>query len=174
MPDYANGKIYKLVNDELNLTYYGSTTSQLYKRLFNHKHQAKNKRFTSWKLFESGKVEIVLVEECPCENKEQLNRRERFYIENNECVNKLIPTRTAKEYKEKYYKDNLEYFKEMNKKYRETHKDELVKSKKEFYEVNKEKILEQKKQYYQANKELIKQKRKQYYQLNKNKNNVDI
>jgi len=41
--DYKNGKIYKLVNDELGLTYYGSTCTELRKRLHQHKKQAKNK-----------------------------------------------------------------------------------------------------------------------------------
>jgi hypothetical protein len=30
----------------------------------------------------------------------ELNARERWWIENNECVNKYIPTRTDKEYYE--------------------------------------------------------------------------
>lgn len=169
MPDYSNGKIYKLINDELNLTYYGSTTTPLYKRMYSHKSYAPHKRYTSHRLFETGNVDIVLVENFSCENKEQLNKRERFYIENNDCVNKNIPTRTQKEFKQKYYQDNLQFYKEHNAEYREQHKEEIVEQKKEHYAANRQKILDQKKEYYQANKERIKQQRNEYYHKNKNK-----
>ena len=44
--------------------------------------------------------EIVWIEDYPCERKEQLTARERYYIENINCVNKLIPGRTNHEYYE--------------------------------------------------------------------------
>lgn len=98
--DYKNGKIYKLVNDELNLTYYGSTCAPLHKRLYQHKH--KSNPCSSKILFESGEVKIFLVELFPCNNRIELRQKERHYIENNDCVNKRIPNRTIKE----YMKDN--------------------------------------------------------------------
>ena len=100
MVNYKNGKIYKLVNDELNLTYYGSTCNELRKRLSGHK--TKTNKCKSKIMFESGEVKIYLVEEFPCNDRLELNQRERYYIENNNCVNKNIPTRTPKE----YMKDN--------------------------------------------------------------------
>jgi hypothetical protein len=33
-------------------------------------------------------VRIELIEEYPCKNKMQLNKREGYYIRNNDCVNK--------------------------------------------------------------------------------------
>ena len=47
-------------------------------------------------------TDIILVESYPCENKNELHSRERYYIENNNCVNKIIPTRTSKEFKKEY------------------------------------------------------------------------
>jgi hypothetical protein len=41
-----------------------------------------------------------LVENYSCNSKKELETRERYYIENNECVNKNMPTRTMKEYQE--------------------------------------------------------------------------
>jgi hypothetical protein len=41
------------------------------------------------------------VELFPCASKDELLRRERFYVENNECVNKKIPKQTYQEYGEK-------------------------------------------------------------------------
>jgi hypothetical protein len=58
-------------------------------------------------------AKILLVETCPCNNKEELAKAEGNYIKNNECVNKYIPSRTNKEYRE----DNKEYVKEYLKEY---------------------------------------------------------
>ena len=125
MPNYENSMIYKIVNDEMpNIVYYGSTCNTLTKRFSEHK--SKND-CSSKKLFEFGKAQIILVEKFPCNDKTELTKRERFYIENNECLNKQIPNRTKKE----YYQDNKEH---------------LLTTSKEWYEANKEKINEQKKE----------------------------
>jgi DNA polymerase III delta prime subunit len=47
---------------------------------------------------------IILIEDFPCERREQLLSRERWWIDNSDCVNKNLPTRTSKE----YYQDNKE------------------------------------------------------------------
>ena len=54
-------------------------------------------------------------------------RRERFHIENSNCVNKIVPGRTTKEYHQANKEKILEYNKEYNK-------------------ANKERISEQAKQ----------------------------
>jgi hypothetical protein len=114
MSKYQKGKIYKLVNDEMpDKIYFGSTINDLNIRLSQHK--SKSNKSTSKILFEKGNVKIILVEEYPCENRKQLEKKERNYIENNECINKNIPTRTLKEYNE----DNKEKIKERIKKYNE-------------------------------------------------------
>jgi hypothetical protein len=41
-------------------------------------------------------VRIELIEEFPCENKMELNKREGHYIRTLDCVNKVIPGRTQK------------------------------------------------------------------------------
>ncbi len=155
MPDYQNAKIYKLVNDTLGLTYYGSTTKKLSVRKGQHKYQSTRKNTTSKLLFQGeGKVDIVLVEKFPCNDKEELNMRERFYIENNECVNKNVPGRTGKE----YYENNKEQICEQNKEYHQKNKEQICERKKDYYQNNKEQIIEQMKEYYQANKDKIQQK----------------
>ena len=42
MPNYQNGKIYKIINDENDLVYYGSTTVPLWQRIGNHRKQYKS------------------------------------------------------------------------------------------------------------------------------------
>jgi hypothetical protein len=158
MPDYSQGKIYRLTCNVSGLNYYGSTTQPLYKRLYEHKKcyegYLKNERnkLTAFKIIEGGNFEIILVEEYPCENRSQLERRERFYIESNECVNKNIPTRTSKE----YYILNSEI---------------IRKQKRGYY--NSEIIKKQKKDYYILNREIIRKKQNdykiEYYKNNKDK-----
>ena len=162
MVNYQNGKIYKIINDELNLTYYGSTCNSLYKRLSDHKHKT-NKTNSKILFSTQTKAEIILVEKFPCNDKMELHQRERFYIENNECVNKTIPTRTRKEYRE----DNKSEITEYNKEYYEKNKEKENLRCKKYKEENKEKIRAQVKQYRQDNKELMNEKDKLQYQKRK-------
>ena len=105
---YSNGKIYKLINDDMNLVYYGSTVQPLYKRMYSHKNFTKDNYVChSSDLFLYGTCKIVLVEEYPCENRQQLLMRERFHIDNNNCVNKNRPIITVEE--------RIEYKKEFSK-----------------------------------------------------------
>jgi len=167
MVNYQLGKIYRIVNDELNLTYYGSTCSTLSRRLTEHKQRAH--KCSSKILFSTEtKAEIILVEKFPCNDKIELHQRERFYIENNECVNKVIPCRTKKEYRE----DNKEEIYLKRKEYREQNKEKIKEQNKKYQEENKEKINLQRKQYRQDNKEKIKEQHKEYYEKNKEKENL--
>ena len=101
MNKYEKGKIYKIVNDNMpDKVYYGSTIQKLNDRFNNHRCINNNNTRTK-ELFEKGEPRIELVEDYPCSSKIELEKRERFYIENNKCVNKTIPTRSRKEYREK-------------------------------------------------------------------------
>jgi len=163
MSNYQNGKIYKIVNDSSNLVYYGSTIQPLYKRFYKHKTQFH--LCTSKKILDGENPQIVLVEDCPCERREQLFKRERYYIENNVCVNKNIPGRTLKEWEE----DNRERLKKKKKEYREDNKEKLKKQKKEYRENNKEKILEYFREWREENKEKILEYFREWREENKDK-----
>ena len=145
MVNYQNAKIYKLVGG--GLTYYGSTCSELRYRLSRHKNKTNGCK--SKLLFDTGdKVEIILVEKYPCNDKMELHQRERYFIENFECVNKYKPYKTQDEYKEQ--------LKKINKKYRDNNKDKIKEINERYYEKNKDKIRLKKKQYYEKNKDKIK------------------
>jgi len=173
--DYKNGKIYKIVNNENNKIYYGSTTQPLHKRMY--KHRSKHNDCMSKKLgVDLKECKIILVEKYPCECRYELEKRERFYIENNDCVNMVIPTRTRKEWYEvnkekikKYNKKWTENNKEKIKQHYEKNKDKIAEKGKEYYEKNKEKIAEKNKEYHKDNKQKINEKRKEYQQKNKDK-----
>ena len=132
MPNYQLGKIYKLSSPSANIVYYGSTcekyiSTRLAKHRSDYKHYLNNKgnnkgRYTySFKVLECEDYKIELLEKYPCNNVDQLETRERWYIENNECVNKVIPTRTKKEWEQ----DNREYILEQRQEYRTNNKDKL-------------------------------------------------
>jgi hypothetical protein len=109
--------------------------------------------------------QIILVEKFPCDCKYELLKRERYFIENFECVNKIIPTRTKKEYYEKY----KEEIKKKTKDYRNNNKEKIAKNYKEYRIKNKESLLIKKKEYYEKYKEEIAKKNKEYAINNKEK-----
>ena len=153
MVNYANGKIYKIINDVNGMVYVGSTTRKLCERMSNHRGNYKYKRTSTYEKFGNiADCKIILIENCNCNNKEQLLQKERYYIESMECVNKEIPCRSDKEYKE--------YQKEYHKEYRINNKDKLLEQQKEYNEKNKDKIKEYHKEYYINNKEKIEEQKK--------------
>ena len=96
--------IYKLFVEECDLCYIGSTFRTLEKRLQEHKR----KDCSSKTLFEIGEVQIELLEICEKENR---LIRERYWIENSNCVNKSIPMRTEDEIRirrREYKKEKIE------------------------------------------------------------------
>lgn len=138
--DYSKSKIYRLVGG--TNTYYGSTCNPLFKRKHQHKAsyeswlRGNTKYMTSYKCVEAEDYEIFLVEDYPCESKEQLRARERWWVENNECVNKKIPGRTNKEYCE----NNKEKILERQKAYREANREKQLERHKAYKEANKERL----------------------------------
>ena len=165
MVNYENGQIYKLVSED-NEVYYGSTCQKyLSNRLSGHKTASKtNVNISSKKLFEKSTPKIYLVESFPCKTKFELETRERYYIENNECVNQVIPTRTEKEWREA----NKELITEKSKQTYQDNKEKINSKCVKYYQENKEEIIEQKKQYQELNKDKI----KKYYE--ENKESIDI
>jgi len=146
MPDYKNGKIYKLWSPERDEIYIGSTTQPLYARKSQHK---KNLNCSSKILYEKyTDVRIELLECFPCDNKEELTKKEGEYIRNNNCVNKMIAGRTKKEYNKEYLENNKTKIKEQMKEYRENNKEKFREYDKKWYENNKEKIKERESQKY--------------------------
>jgi len=168
--DYQNGKIYSIRSYQTDLIYIGSTTQPLSKRLSTHRGNFncwKNNNYhfvTSFELLKYDDHYIELIENYPCNSKEELERREgELTREFANAVNKVIPGRTKKQ----YYKDNKECISEYQKQYHNNNKEQLLEKQKQYYEENKEQLLEYKKQYYEDNKEQILEKQKQYHNNNK-------
>lgn len=133
MPDYANGKIYKIWSPSTDLTYIGSTCNKLHVRLFEHRSKYKAYKagkfnyVTSFEVLEQPDHRILLIEDFPCQNKAELNRHEGDIIQAMTCVNKCVAGRTILESKKNYRENHKDENREYNKKYRDEHKDELKK-----------------------------------------------
>ena len=149
MPNYQNAKIYTIRSHQTEQIYIGSTTQPLAKRLGLHKYM----RYSSKEIMKYDDAYIELLEEFPCENKEQLFKREGHHIRSNDCVNKRVEGRTKKE----YIQDNKEVIRERKKQYQETNKDKISEYTKQYRENNKDKISEYMKQYQETNKDKIKE-----------------
>ena len=107
MPNYELGKIYKIIDNTNNNIYVGSTceptlASRLARHTFDYKYYklGKTHYITSFKILENNDYSIILIENYPCENKDQLTQRERHFIEMLECVNKRVEGRSKKEYRD--------------------------------------------------------------------------
>ena len=137
MPNYSNGKIYKLTNPT-NKIYIGSTTLPLKVRFSIHKSYHKryvnNKcaYMTACDMFDdSPDVSIELLEVCGCDNSRTLAIRERFHIDNNRdiCVNRNIPSQSPEE----WYENNRSAIRAYHREYFKKHRASLCKKSNVYY-----------------------------------------
>jgi hypothetical protein len=150
------GIIYRIICNETNDIYYGSTTRSIKQRMNTHRNSKKEEEpCSSLQIIERNNYYYEIVEELEFEDKMDLLNREKWYILNNKCINKCLPFLTDEERKH-YYKDWCEKNKEQLKNYH-----------KEWYEVNKDKMKEKKKEYSKIYNEANKAKRKEWYEANK-------
>ena len=142
---YANGKIYKIVDNAYTGCYIGSTTQSLSCRMSGHRanYRLYNKDkfnfitvFDMFNLYGIDNCKIELIENFPCDNIEQLLKREGEHIKREDCVNKMIAGRTGNE----WYADNREHVKAMVKRYSEANKDWKKAKDKAYYEQHIDKL----------------------------------
>lgn len=161
MPDYSRTIIYKLCCKDPSITdiYIGHTTD-FRNRRHKHKYACINETnkdrtayvyqfirdhggFDNWDMIEICKVD--------CVDKREAERNERKHIEDlGASLNKMIPTRTQKEYYDE-------------------HAVQILEEKKQYYIDNKEEILEKRKEYYIENIDAVKARKKKYADNNKDR-----
>ena len=183
MPNYQNGKIYKLVSNISNDIYIGSTVNKLSHRLNAHKNKANE--CVSKQLFANDAViQIILIESYPCNNKSELTAREHHYITTLVCINKHIPFVTdiivvngdQKEWHKAYYELHKVEIKSNNKAYKALHADEISVKNKEYYALHAAEIKAKsesraderaatQKVYYELHKDELAAKKKVYREL---------
>ncbi len=87
------GRIYKITSAQTDNIYIGSTTKSLERRLSNHKSDFK--RYLNNKTHYKSGYDIVkfddaiieMIEEKEFETKDEMLFRERYFIEQNKCIN---------------------------------------------------------------------------------------
>lgn len=91
------GKIYKITSKQTDVIYIGSTVKSLSERMGSHKSnytrykQGLHNYVSSYQILEYDDAIIELIENYPCESKQELLAREGYYIKNNpKCINKHI------------------------------------------------------------------------------------
>jgi len=177
------GFIYKIVADDTDKVYYGSTTTPLNERMCKHKSEFKRglHNCSSREMFNYLNTRIELLETHYNVDKDALKKIlvevECGYIERfrkyrpERCVNKNLPNRTAdkdKEYRKKYNIEIVDEIKEHNHKYYIENVDKIKELTKRYRNDNADKIKERRKQYYDNNKEKIKQINRLAYLAKKN------
>ena len=160
MPDYKNGKIYKIVSDQTDKVYIGSTCQSIAQRFTEHKYnflryinQGKGNYTTSFDMLQFDDAKVILIELFPCTQKCELEAREYHHIKLNDIVvNKVMPTRTNKEWKE----SNMDTFNKYQKEYNIKNKEKIALYMKaysaQYRQMNQPKIKDEKKTYYEKNK----------------------
>jgi len=143
MPDYSKGKIYCIKSPNTDKVYIGSTTQQLKGRYNHHKY---SKDCASKVIFEYDDVYIELIENYPCNSREELEKYEGKLQREIECVNIYIAGR-------KPYK----WYQEVGKFHRV---EEKLQYNKDYYQKNKESELLKAKNY--RDNILDKDKKKEY------------
>ena len=109
MVNYALGKVYKLVNNVNSLIFIGSTISVLSRRRYYHTQRLLPGVKQLYDEIGWDKMQIVLIEDWPCESSEQLKQRERHWYDLlKPDLNRARPL-TAEEKKEKASKYGAEY-----------------------------------------------------------------
>ena len=99
MPDYNNGKIYKIISNKTNDIYIGSTTGALSRVLVNHRHGYKLYKQNKGIYWDSIAIlkhdtdqyyysKIILIETFPCKSRDELLAREQYWIEQLPCINR--------------------------------------------------------------------------------------
>ena len=177
--NYQNGKIYCIRNSKTNDYYIGSTCQSLSQRMTQHRGDMKKQNGQNTIIYpfmlEHGynNFYIELIEECPCENKCQLERREGELIrELKPTLNIKVPGRTQQEFKQ----DNPEYVKQQkansNKSYRENNREKVLENKLKYREANREELRVKARQYREEHREEVNRKQREAYHKQKEQQNI--
>ena len=149
MVNYQNGKIYKMVSHQTDKMYIGSTTKErLSTRMSEHRRAMK--RFlkgdktscTSFEILKYDDAKIILLESYPCNSKDELCARERYFMDINKdfIVNKSTPL--TNEERHNYYQNyqQSEKYKQYKKEYVKKNKEAFAKRSKEYLQRKKQKL----------------------------------
>ena len=153
MPNYQQSKIYKIWSQKTDDIYIGSTTQKTLARRMSH-HRCCFKRWksgkercvTAYHIMNHGDARIELIENFPCNSKDELHAREGQIIRQHDCVNKRVEGRGQKQ---------REFETGRRAEYRKTHKKKIQVVNKKYYKNNKSKLKKDSKTYRQNNNQTL-------------------
>jgi hypothetical protein len=145
MVNYQLGKVYKIISDDFNKIYIGSTCCKYlcmrfaihmldYNTWKKNPEKYRRKRTSSFKILKYNNCKIILIENYPCNSKDELISREQYWIDKNKdiCINmKRAKCINKKECQKEYHKKH--YYKNKNK---------IIEANNKYYKNNREKVLE--------------------------------
>ncbi len=195
MTNYQDGKIYEIVCGTTKKRYIGSTCEkylssrlQGHVRMFKLFQQGKHHFVSVYEIIEKNNYYINLVEKYPCSSKNELLTRERYWINQMECINltkrPIVSEEEKKEYKAKWFQENYEIVyapilikmfedpeekAEKEEQKRQANIEYLRQWKANLSDEQIEQQKENKKRHYEQNKEKVKQRVKEYAQANAEK-----
>ncbi len=150
MVHYQESKIYKIIDNTNGNVFISSTCEpNLARRLAEHvskyrRYKQGNYNYvSSFEILKNENYSIVLLENYPCNNKDELRARTRFHIDNEEqCINLHMPIRHEFEIKDVRREQKHQFYLEHKEIYKQN------------YELNKEHLKEQFKERYDKNKDI--------------------
>ena len=170
MPNYQDGKIYKIYNTINDDIYIGSTTQKLCERMRQHRNDYKSKLHFNMLIYKAIReygVEnffIELIEKCPCNDKDELRKTEGNYIRAlKPSLNIRIEGRTDKE----YYEDNRDIILQKQREYNENNREKILQRHRDYYQQNRDHRKEYNIKYSEEHKEQKHEYDKQYREDNK-------
>tara|TARA_R110002012_G_scaffold46121_2_gene122193 strand:+ start:3115 stop:3672 length:558 start_codon:yes stop_codon:yes gene_type:complete len=147
MKDYSKGKIYKIINDENDKFYIGSTIQKLCDRMTNHRTNKKFRCAIHNLGLDLYKCSIILIEKYPCKDNEELRKKEREYFDKykKECKALFLNIRRpiiTKEEKRELHRIKATEWNNKNKEKHDTYQnsEERKEYRKKRYEQNKEEL----------------------------------
>ena len=150
--DYQNSKVYCINNDVDDEVYVGSTTQPLSKRMVKHRCDVKtrpNKMKVTQHMASLGieNFYIELLEECPCDNIDQLMKKEGEWIRKIGTLNDKIQGRSHWETTKKWREENREKYLQSRREYRQKNIEQVREKDNARYHANKKEIYEKAKEW---------------------------
>jgi len=170
------GKVYKIIHNQSNIIYIGSTTDTLRNRWQEHKHRfnQNNRSISIYPYFEKYGIEnfkIILIKEYEVCDRKHIFAYEQLWINKLSNINKYKSFQPLhKEHKRQY--DIIH--KEHKIQYRKNNKEYIAEKTRKWYANNTKKALEYKKEYNNNNKESINNYKKEWYEKQKNEKSKKI
>ena len=154
MVNYQLGKIYKIVCLITGEVYVGSTCEKtLARRLVAHRsacsrflEKQQGSKFSSFQIIQRGDYYIDLLENYPCNNSDELRKKEREWYDKVECINQCRPYLFIEEMREErliYDEVNKERIQEKQRQYKAEHREHINKYKIANYHKNKKQLTEE-------------------------------